>query len=459
MRPKRTFIQPGQKLELDLTPVERKAILDGVTLLPDEYDRLLKKIHPEQPLLLTLDELADFSGYVAADSNHTKNKKLRAVLDSAFEKMAVLLDTYTDHKPPAPKTTKKALVAEREKAERQKKISEQAAFLATWAAGVLQAADQKGAKNRVLESFTPGDLERTVLTTIDDVSPAVCKRLAAGKDDFTLGEVGGMLMAVAGELCVAPVQQQAGMLMVAHSLMTAMQDWVGEMMADEVGQSFGTASRRSKTVKKKPTKSSPRPRAGWTQAPARLKPSDAVYQFKITLLDTHPAIWRRIQVKDCFLEDLHAHIQAAMGWKNSHMHVFEIDGLTYGSRSQYGPDAEYEIIDGNRVLLSTLLPKSKARFAFRYTYDLGDNWEHEVVFEGAMTPPAKTKLPLCLEGNRACPPDDCGGVPGYEHMLQVLADPDDNEYDEMLEWAGKDFDPEAFDTEKATRRMRRGLRT
>jgi hypothetical protein len=144
MPPKRTFIQPGQKLELDLTPVERKAILDGVTLLPDEYDRLLKKIHPEQPLLLTLDELEDFSGYVAAESNHTKNKKLRAVLDSAYGKMSVLLDSFTNHKPPASKTTKKALAAEREKAERQKKISEQAAFLATWAAGVLQAADQIG---------------------------------------------------------------------------------------------------------------------------------------------------------------------------------------------------------------------------------------------------------------------------------------------------------------------------
>lgn len=158
MPPKRTFIQPGQKLELDLTPVERKAILDGVTLLPDEYDRQLKKIHPEQPLMLTLDELEDFSGYVAAESNHTTNKKLRAVLDSAYEKMAALLDKYTDHKPSAPKTTKKALAAERETAERQKKISEQAAFLATWAAGVLQAADQKGAKNRKLESFVPGDL-------------------------------------------------------------------------------------------------------------------------------------------------------------------------------------------------------------------------------------------------------------------------------------------------------------
>jgi len=249
--PKRTYIKPDQKLELDLTPAERKAILENLTLLPPEYEAMLKKIHPEQPLLLTLDDLEDFSGYIAAESNHTTKNKLRTVLDSAFEKMADLLDTFTDEEPPAHKMTKKALVAERQEAERQKAMSHQAAFLATWAAGVLRAAEQKGAKNRVLETFIPEKLERAVLATIDDVTPAVRKRLAAGKDEFTLAEVGGMLMAVAGELCVAPVQQQVGMLMVAKSLMTAMQDWVGETMVDEAAENVEEALRTSKTAKKK----------------------------------------------------------------------------------------------------------------------------------------------------------------------------------------------------------------
>ena len=107
MPPKRTYITPGQKLELDLTPAERKSILENLTLLPLEYEAMLKKVHPERPLLLTLDDLEDFSGYVVAESNHTTNKKLRKVLDSAFEKMTALLDKFTDEEPPVQKTTKK----------------------------------------------------------------------------------------------------------------------------------------------------------------------------------------------------------------------------------------------------------------------------------------------------------------------------------------------------------------
>jgi hypothetical protein len=220
----------------------------------------------------------------------------------------------------------------------------------------------------------------------------------------------------------------------------------------------GHAMARKKAAKKKSARTSARSRAGWTWAPAKPEPSGAVYQFKITLLDTHPPIWRRIQITDCFLEDLHWLIQAAMGWQNSHMHLFDIDGLLYGSRARHGPDGEYEIIGGSRVLLCTLLPKSKARFAFRYTYDLGDNWEHDVSLEGLVPLTAKAKLPVCLDGKRACPPEDCGGTPGYEHILQVLANPEDEEYDETLEWIGEDFDPEEFDVKKATLRMRRGLR-
>jgi len=253
MSKKRTYIQPGQKLELDLTPVERKAILDDLLSLPPEYEAMLKKIHPEQPLLLTLDELEDFSGYVAAEANHTTSKKLRGILDRAFTKMTDLLDAYTDEEPAVKKTTKKSAAAEREEAERQAKLSEQATFLATWAAGVLRLAEQKGAKSLLLETFEPGKLERTVLPHIDDVTPEVRNRLAAGKDDFTLAEVGGMLMAVAGEVCVAPEPQQIGLLMVAKSLMAALQDWVGETMADEVAASFRPATDRgSKKAKKKP---------------------------------------------------------------------------------------------------------------------------------------------------------------------------------------------------------------
>lgn len=254
MPPKRTSIQPGQKLEVDLTPKERKAILDHLTLLPPEYEDMLRNVHPEQPLLLTLDDLEDFSGYVAAESNHTTNKKVGAVLDSAFEKMEALLDKFTDEEPPVKKMTNEALATDRAEAERQTTISEQAAFLALVAAGLLHSADQKGAKDRVLESFVPGELEQVVLTTLEDVSPEVRERVATGEKDFTLAEVGGMLMAIAGELCVASVHQRIALLMVAKSLMEAMQEWAGELAGDKAVQNSRPRSRptNNTTGKKKP---------------------------------------------------------------------------------------------------------------------------------------------------------------------------------------------------------------
>lgn len=226
MSPKRTSIQPGQKLELALTPAERKAIVDHLTLLPPEYEVMLRNVHPEQPLLLTLDDLEDFSGYVAAEANHTKNMKLGAVLDSAYEKMAVLLDTFTDQEASAKKRTKRVLGAEREDVEMRPRISEQAALLATLVAGILHAADKAGAKDRVLNRFIPGEPERLVLTTLKDISPAVCKRLESGENGFTLAEVGGMLMAIASELCVAAAPQRIAMLMVANTLMAAINEGV-----------------------------------------------------------------------------------------------------------------------------------------------------------------------------------------------------------------------------------------
>lgn len=188
------------------------------------------------------------------------------------------------------------------------------------------------------------------------------------------------------------------------------------------------------------------------------KPTGTVYQFKITLLDTKPKIWRRIQIPDCKLNTLHYHIQAVMGWENSHLHHFEIKGERHGIPEHLDYDGDGSIIDSKKILVSDIVPKDGKKIAFRYTYDFGDNWEHEVLFEGIVKPAPGKKYPICLEGERACPPDNCGGTPGYEHLLEVLADPDHEEHRDMLEWLDGDFDAEAFDPKIATVRMVRGLR-
>jgi hypothetical protein len=188
------------------------------------------------------------------------------------------------------------------------------------------------------------------------------------------------------------------------------------------------------------------------------KPSNILYQFKITLLGTMPPIWRRIQVQDCTLDKLHEHIQTAMGWTNSHMHQFEINGKRYGD-TEFINDGfdDSECVDSTRITLGQLVPETKKRFAINYEYDFGDGWEHEVVFEG--TPPfdPKVKYPVCLAGERACPPEDCGGVWGYYDFLKAIHNPKHEDHADMLEWIGGSFDPEAFDVKQATKDMRKGL--
>jgi hypothetical protein len=184
------------------------------------------------------------------------------------------------------------------------------------------------------------------------------------------------------------------------------------------------------------------------------KKGGAIYQFKITLQDIKPAIWRRIQVPDCTLVDFHDYIQAAFGWDNYHLHQFQIDGTWYSQPDPDGDDFGMEFEDETHVLLSKLLRKSAKRNRWIYEYDFGDSWRHEVLFEGFPPNDPKADFPICIEGKRACPPEDCGGPWGYSNYLAAIADPRHEEHKEMLEWRGP-FDPEAFDAEQATMAMRK----
>lgn len=178
--------------------------------------------------------------------------------------------------------------------------------------------------------------------------------------------------------------------------------------------------------------------------------TDMLFQFKITLLDIKPAIWRRIQVPDCTLDVLHLYIQAAFGWWNYHLHQFEIGGVRYGPPEPDGMDFGLEIEDETGARLSNLLPKTNRKARWIYEYDFGDGWRHEVLFEGFPPAEPKMKYPLCIEGARACPPEDCGGPWGYGDYLAALADPEHEQHEELLEWRGP-FDAEAFDAKKVTR--------
>ena len=184
----------------------------------------------------------------------------------------------------------------------------------------------------------------------------------------------------------------------------------------------------------------------------------AVYQLKITLLGVKPPIWRRIQVADGTLDALHEHIQTAMGWTNSHLHDFRVGDARYGDpelMQENFEDMDYG--DSTTTLLSEIVPKTSKPFRLLYQYDFGDSWEHEVVVEKTVAPEPGRKYPLCLDGARACPPEDCGGVWSYGDFLEAIGDKKHERHEELREWIGGAFDPEAFDAAEATRRMKRGL--
>ena len=185
---------------------------------------------------------------------------------------------------------------------------------------------------------------------------------------------------------------------------------------------------------------------------------ERVYQFKITLKGVKPAIWRRIQVKDCTLDKLHEHIQTAMGWTNSHLHQFDIGGVRYGDPELIyeGWEDEEPPVNSLRTKVSKIVPADGKRFRFDYEYDFGDGWEHEILFEGYLRAEKGSRYPLCLEGQRACPPEDVGGSGGYEEYLEAMANPKHEEHESFMEWRGT-FDPEAFDARAASRAMRTGL--
>lgn len=174
-----------------------------------------------------------------------------------------------------------------------------------------------------------------------------------------------------------------------------------------------------------------------------IKPGAVVFQVRVTLLGITPPVWRRFLLPgNIKLEKVHECIQGAFGWENSHLHEFEIAGKRYGD-----PDAAH----GERVIISERGTKSKLKFfdlkagdKFLYIYDFGDDWRHEVEIEAILPPDPNGYYPDCIGGARACPPEDCGGLPGYQRLVSRLFE---------VSSPQTSFDSDRFDLEEA----RKGL--
>jgi hypothetical protein len=180
-----------------------------------------------------------------------------------------------------------------------------------------------------------------------------------------------------------------------------------------------------------------------------------IYQIHLSLLGSNPKIWRRILIQsDLLLSDFHKVIQTSMGWTNSHLHLFNKNETCYAEKTD--DDFTWEElghVDYQEMKISDLLNNEEERIL--YEYDFGDGWEHEIILEKIL-PGEGNELgkPICLAGKMNCPPEDCGGIRGYSDMLEILKNPDHEEYESFIVWLGGKFDPEHFNLSRVNRLLK-----
>lgn len=209
---------------------------------------------------------------------------------------------------------------------------------------------------------------------------------------------------------------------------------------------------------------------------ARKDAKERLLRVLITLEYSDPPIWREVAMPpDITLGELHRVIQIVMGWDDDHLHQFILN-LKRSTRPSYEEQARYyqvgkwdddfearvqgrkffvpktapdgtpiniEGMDEDTVLLAEVCPNASTKLT--YEYDFGDSWKHEIKVKRVGVPEPGVEYPICLGGERACPPEDCGGLWGYCDMLEAVSDPDNEEHEDMADWLDKDFDPDAFD--------------
>ena len=415
---RKKYIQPGEKVALRLTAPERMLVLECVNFLDDNCLLAIAGTSPSRPVMMTLDEIDDLSGFIAAEANHCDDRKRQKKLDAVFQKVVKLLDTYTDEEP-APRTVSM------DEARDKITIPMNSLFTGAKPESIPSQLHPEELTRHGLIKLTP--LQRETLTEHTDLKPAIKRKLKkAGEGtqaiEFTRDEL-NEIYDTTGEAATYARSKEKQRLM-------AVQTKISRIFEKDHAALFEPMM----------------PKSGRKSAC-----SGQLIQFRISLLDIKPTIWRRIQIQDCSLAELHRHIQAAMGWEDYHLHQFLINGKSYGPAD--ANDFGTQVVDEDVVRLSQLLPKSGERLRWMYEYDFGDSWMHELLFEGYPPIDQKTKYPSCLEGARACPPEDVGGSMGYAQYLEAIANPGHRQHDELLAWRGR-FAPEVFDAAKVTRTMR-----
>jgi len=324
----------------------------------------------------------------------------------------------------SPRAAKRAA----EEAETTRTLVEGLKTMASLAQQALVSVKQIGIADRPVDSLVVSELQLLVLRSIPELTTLADSKLASTRRQFTFAEVAHMVTALTKVDLSDPMTKMASLQPV--------------LLAAELLQGLHVG------LKLLELKTS----SGVTLNPAKADPN-AVYQFKITLLGTKPPIWRRIQMSDCTLDELHGHIQDAMGWSDTHLYQFEMNGQLF-SDPESMEDAFDEFNTANSVStkISQVVRPEGERTKLIYEYDFGDGWRHEVLLEKVLPKEPGCKYPICVTGKRACPPEDIGGIPGFYRFLKVRLDPQHEMYQYYGDWCTT-FDPDAFDPKESTSAM------
>jgi hypothetical protein len=405
---RKKLIKPGEKLGLKLTQAEHKLLLDALLLVPREVERAIRSTPVQEPLMLTLDDLDDLAGHVAASANHAGDKALRDKLDRISRKIEKLLGSFTDETPTVE--------------EGPSSIIETLLDMLAGAGPAILPIPSRSEKGEELYPVKLTEKQREALVGATRLRRGLKNKIKEVPEGtqvvgFTRKELDEMASEVEIAVGFAPSPYKKRL----EAVMGNLEDSLDALDEDEPIKPSRKGSEKD----------------------------DRIYQLKITLKDVRPPVWRRVLVPDCPLTRLHEVIQVVMGWGDCHLYEFEVGGQSY--TDPRGMD-DLDMEDASKVKLGQVAPKQKAKLG--YTYDFGDNWQHEVLIEKVLPPEEGRKYPVCIDGRRACPPEDVGGPWGYLEFAEAIGDPEHERHDEFIEWRGE-FDPESFSVEAVNEALRR----
>lgn len=411
-----------ERIGLKLTRAERTR-LEALTGIPPKYATVIRESAKSKSVVpLTIEEWNDLWRYVVAESDQSLEMTDHLKLDDIALKIEDLVAAATD----AQEVEEESPIDSGTSLGRQgKSFLQDAISTLTWVSMALGSAERFGVKNKPVENFPLDEAEREAVSKLVTYPLRLRNKLGKPQAKFTVEDTGRLLEVILNSF-INPDRRRSdtggGDSLIEPSMKLI------DCLESEISAADAAIPRR------------------------KAKPTSRLFQLKITLDGIDPPIWRRIQTTDCTLSELHEVIQVVMGWENYHMHQFIINGVRYGAKEAIEHGLENE--DEGKVRLNQIIPnQGKKKFRFQYDYDFGDDWVHEILFEESPEPESRAKYPRCIDGARSGPPEDIGGIWGYQELLDAVDDPDDERYDERLEWMGG-WDAERFSVKEINKALR-----